>query len=119
MSGIVLTPRARADLAAIWAFTADRWNIEQADRYVTLLNSAMRTVAAEPRRFQNASFSWSEVTAAARRIDGGAFVVSQATDDRAPRFDFPGEVGEFLLVLGRQDATRSRMVFTAGLMSAL
>jgi hypothetical protein len=40
MSGVVITPRARADLKAIWAYTADRWNIEQADRYVTMLHSA-------------------------------------------------------------------------------
>ena len=37
MSGYVLTPRARADLKAIWTYTADRWNSEQADRYVGLL----------------------------------------------------------------------------------
>jgi plasmid stabilization system protein ParE len=29
----VLTPRARADLKAIWIYTADRWNVAQADRY--------------------------------------------------------------------------------------
>ena len=50
MSGYVLTPRARADLKAIWTYTADRWGIEQADRYVGLLDSAMRIVAADARR---------------------------------------------------------------------
>lgn len=53
MSGYVLTPRARADLKAIWAYTADRWNSEQADRYVRLLHGAMRIVAAEPRRWRS------------------------------------------------------------------
>jgi putative transposase len=48
MSGFVLTPRARADLKAIWTYTADRWSSEQADRYVGLLHGAMRLVAAEP-----------------------------------------------------------------------
>lgn len=50
MSGCDLTPRARADLKAIWTYTADRWNTEQADRYIGLLHGAMRIVAAEPRR---------------------------------------------------------------------
>jgi len=53
MSGYVLTPRARADLRAIWTYTADRWNSEQADRYVGLLQGAMRIVAAAPRRWRS------------------------------------------------------------------
>lgn len=53
MSGCVLTPRARADLEAIWAYTAERWTIEQADRYVRLLHSAMQAVAGEPRRWRS------------------------------------------------------------------
>lgn len=53
MSGYSLTPRARADLKAIWTYTADRWTVEQADRYIGLLHGAMRIVAAEPRRWQS------------------------------------------------------------------
>jgi toxin ParE1/3/4 len=53
MSGYVLTPRARADLEAIWAYTADRWNVEQADGYVRLLYGAMQIVAVEPRRWRS------------------------------------------------------------------
>ena len=52
MSGAILTPRARADLKAIWTYTADRWNVEQADRYIGLLDGAMRIVAADPRRWR-------------------------------------------------------------------
>jgi len=52
MSGYVLTPRARGDLTSIWTYTAERWNIEQADRYVGLLNGAIQVVAAEPRRWR-------------------------------------------------------------------
>ena len=48
MSGYGLTPRARADLKAIWTYPADRWNIEQADRYAGLLHNAMQIAAAEP-----------------------------------------------------------------------
>ncbi len=53
MSGYVLTPRAHADLKAIWAYTADRWNADQADRYAGLLDAAMHLVAAEPRRWRS------------------------------------------------------------------
>jgi len=53
MSGYGFTPRARADLKAIWTYTADRWSIEQADRYVGLLHNAMQIVAAEPRRWRS------------------------------------------------------------------
>jgi toxin ParE1/3/4 len=50
MSGYALTPRARGDLQAIWPYTADRWNIEQADRYLQQIRQAMEFVAIDPRR---------------------------------------------------------------------
>ena len=53
MSGYALTPRARADLKAIWTYSADRWSVEQADRYVGLLHGAMQIVADEPRRWRS------------------------------------------------------------------
>jgi toxin ParE1/3/4 len=52
MSGYVLTPRARDDLKAIWAYTVERWNIGQADRYIGLLHGAIEMAAAEPRRWR-------------------------------------------------------------------
>ncbi len=53
MSGYILTPRARADLKAIWSYTADRWSSDQADRYVVLLHRAMQLIAADPRRWRS------------------------------------------------------------------
>ena len=50
MSGYVLTLRARADLQAIWIYTADRWNVGQADRYIRQICQIMEFVAADPRR---------------------------------------------------------------------
>ena len=50
MSGYVLTPRACVDLKAIWNYTADRWGIEQADRYLRQLKHAMETIASDPRK---------------------------------------------------------------------
>ncbi len=34
LEGYRLTPAARADLAAIWTYTADTWSVAQADAYV-------------------------------------------------------------------------------------
>jgi toxin ParE1/3/4 len=32
--GYVLLPKAHDDLDQIWEFTAERWSVEQADRYI-------------------------------------------------------------------------------------
>lgn len=53
MSGYSLSPRARADLKDIWTYTADRWTIEQADRYIRLLDGAMRIAAGDSRRWRS------------------------------------------------------------------
>lgn len=34
MRRVVFSPRAQLDLDEIWEYSADRWNIEQADSYV-------------------------------------------------------------------------------------
>ena len=50
MSRFALSPLARADIDAIWDYTADRWSEEQADRYIHHLREAMETIARDPRR---------------------------------------------------------------------
>jgi toxin ParE1/3/4 len=50
MSRYVLSPRARADLDDIWNYTAQRWGTDQAEEYLRLLQSAIDTVADEPRK---------------------------------------------------------------------
>jgi toxin ParE1/3/4 len=50
MARYVLTPRARADLADIWRYTVQRWDPEQADRYVRDVQRAIETVARDPRK---------------------------------------------------------------------
>ena len=52
MSRYVLSPRARADLDDIWAYTARRWGTDQAEDYIRLVQNAIeglrrRQVAAE------------------------------------------------------------------------
>ena len=48
MSEYRLLPRARADLADIWAYTHSRWNREQADRYTGSIHQAIARLADNP-----------------------------------------------------------------------
>ncbi|MBX9773110.1 MAG: type II toxin-antitoxin system RelE/ParE family toxin [Xanthobacteraceae bacterium] len=50
MSGYVLSPRAQADLDQIWNYTAERWDEDQADRYVLVIRAAIEAVVRDPRR---------------------------------------------------------------------
>lgn len=45
-----LTPAAQRDLSAIWDFTAERWDADQAERYIGEIRSAIERVASDPRR---------------------------------------------------------------------
>ncbi|MBC8452182.1 MAG: type II toxin-antitoxin system RelE/ParE family toxin [Rhodospirillaceae bacterium] len=48
MTDIRLSPRAISDLESIWDFTADRWDVDQADRYVRNLYRVITTLADMP-----------------------------------------------------------------------
>ena len=43
-----ITPAARADLDAIWTYTADRWSIDQAEAYLRSLAQTMKMLADNP-----------------------------------------------------------------------
>ena len=43
--GYTLSPKARADLDSIWDYTAERWDEDQADRYVRLIARAFSDLA--------------------------------------------------------------------------
>jgi toxin ParE1/3/4 len=45
---LVFTPKAEADLASIWAFTAERWSATQAERYLTGLGDTLALFRAHP-----------------------------------------------------------------------
>jgi toxin ParE1/3/4 len=49
MSRFALTPRAPADLDAIWNYTAENWGRDQAGRYIRLIRAAVEAVAASPK----------------------------------------------------------------------
>lgn len=54
MRDVVFSPRARADLDGIWDYTADGWDVEQADSYVRGLIEACVAVASGRRRGRSA-----------------------------------------------------------------
>lgn len=49
MSRYVLSPKAQADIDGIWDYTADIWNIEQADRYVDRIKRACESISPDGR----------------------------------------------------------------------
>ena len=50
MTGYILSPAARADVDQIWAYTAERWGEEQAERYVLAMRDACQELAAGTRQ---------------------------------------------------------------------
>lgn len=48
MSSLRLTPAARADLDAIWDYTAVKWSVDRAEAYVQALLQTMQTLAETP-----------------------------------------------------------------------
>ena len=50
MKRLVFSPAATKDIDAIWDFTADRWNPDQADRYTDAIQETCEALAAGTRR---------------------------------------------------------------------
>ncbi len=48
MTRWVLSPRARSDLDEIWDYTAERWGLDQAERYIRAIQSAVESLAKDP-----------------------------------------------------------------------
>lgn len=67
MSRYALRPRARADLADIWSYTASQWGVDQAETYIRQIRSAVEAVAANP----GLGKSCDEVRAGYRRYPAG------------------------------------------------
>lgn len=45
-----LTPAAQSDLSSIWDFTEERWDLRQAESYVTEIRAAIERIADDPGR---------------------------------------------------------------------
>ncbi|MGJ3261510.1 MAG: type II toxin-antitoxin system RelE/ParE family toxin [Rhodospirillales bacterium] len=43
-----LSPKALADLDDVWRYTAERWSVDQADRYIDELVSVFETIVSVP-----------------------------------------------------------------------
>jgi toxin ParE1/3/4 len=50
MIGFLLTPAAQRDLDTIWDFTAERWSLDQANKYILAIRDACEELAAGKRR---------------------------------------------------------------------
>lgn len=71
MPTLLFSPRAVLDIEAIWDYSADRWGMEQADRYVAAIRAACEAVAAGERIAQDAS----TIRAGYRRLRSGQHVI--------------------------------------------
>lgn len=49
MTAYALSPRARTDLTGVWRYSAENWNVEQADRYVRKMHAVFERLARDPR----------------------------------------------------------------------
>ncbi len=54
MNRFTVSPAARSDLRRIWLYTAENWSTQQADRYVTLVESAFQRIASGQVQGRNA-----------------------------------------------------------------
>lgn len=50
MTGYRLTPAAQRDLSSIWDFTQERWDVRQAEAYVTEIQAAIERIAEDAHR---------------------------------------------------------------------
>jgi toxin ParE1/3/4 len=71
MMNYVLSPRAQADIDEIWEYSADRWDIDQANRYVFEIRRAIEVVASDPRRGR----SCDDIRRGYRRFSAGSHVL--------------------------------------------
>jgi|SRR3954469_17954711 toxin ParE1/3/4 len=71
MMNYVVSPRAQADIDEIWEYSADRWDIDQANRYISEIRSAIEIVASDPRRGR----SCDEIRRGYRRFSAGSHVM--------------------------------------------
>ena len=55
MTGHRLTTAAQQDLSSIWDFTQERWDIRQAETYITEIRAAIERIAEDPHRGRDCS----------------------------------------------------------------
>lgn len=71
MTRYILSPLARADLDNIWEHTSKRWDDDQAEAYLRMIQAAIDTVAANPKLGSR----YDEVRAGYRRHRAGSHLI--------------------------------------------
>lgn len=71
MSGVVLSPKAKADLSDIWDYTCSEWGVEQAEKYVRELWAAMQ----EQTRDLTKSVDIGDVRKGYKKVRSGSHVI--------------------------------------------
>lgn len=71
MSAVILSPGAKLDLGEIWDYTLAQWGIDQAEKYVRDLWSAMEQAASDPAN----SVDVGDVRKGYRKVRSGSHVI--------------------------------------------
>jgi toxin ParE1/3/4 len=71
MSGVVLSPKAKADLSDVWDYTYSEWGVEQAEKYIRELWAAMQ----EQTRDLTKSVDIGDVRKGYRKLRSGSHVI--------------------------------------------
>ena len=79
MSEFRLTPAAQHDLSEIWDFTQDRWDVDQAEMYITEIRESIERVASDPGRGRRCD----EIREGYRRYAVGSHLVFFVENGRA------------------------------------
>jgi len=71
MSGVILSPKAKADLSDVWDYTYSEWGVEQTEKYIRELWAAMQ----EQTRDLTKSVDISDVRKGYRKVRSGSHVI--------------------------------------------
>ena len=72
MSGVVLSPKAKADLSYIWDYTCSEWGVEQAEKYVRELWAVIQ----EQTRDLTKSVDVGDVRKGYKKVRSGSHAIS-------------------------------------------
>lgn len=79
MSEFRLTPAAQYDLSEIWDFTQERWDVHQAEGYITEIREAIERIASNPERGRRCD----EIREGFRRYSVGSHLIFFVESGRA------------------------------------
>lgn len=71
MRRIILRPKAQDDISSIWDYSAERWDVDQADAYISAIRAALQRVATHPQIGSNAAI----LRRGLRRFNAGSHAI--------------------------------------------